>query len=110
MTLHRAEKVVIVSEKIILKGLCEIIEACGATGYTIIEVGGKGSRNVRTTSPRATVVDDFSNIQIEVIVNSAETAEKIMDAVKARYFKDYSGIIYLEDVRILRPEKFDQDN
>lgn len=106
MTLHTAEKVVIITEKIISKGVCEIIEACGATGYTIVAAGGKGSRNMRSTTERASVVDDFANIKIEIIVNNYAMAECIMDAVKNKYFHNYSGITYLEDIKILRPEKF----
>lgn len=108
MTLHVAEKVVIITEKIISKGVCDIIEACGATGYTIVEAGGKGSRDVRSSAERASVVDDFTNVKIEVIVNDAAMAERIMDGVRDKYFENYSGITYLEDIRILRPAKFNK--
>ncbi len=106
MTLHKAEKVVIITEKMISKGVCEIIEACGATGYTIVAAGGKGSRNVRSTSDRASVIDDFANVKIEVIVNDKAMAEEIMDQVAGQYFENYPGITYVEDVEILRPTKF----
>ena len=106
MTLHTAEKVVIITEKIISNGVCKIIEACGATGYTIFEAGGKGSRNNRSTTVRASVVDDFANVQIEIIDNNYAMAEAIMDKVRETYFHNYSGITYLEDIKILRPEKF----
>jgi len=106
MTLHTAEKVVIITEKIISKGVCEIIEDCGATGYTIVAAGGKGSRNIRSTTERASVVDAFVNIKIEIIVNDFDMAENIMNRVRNKYFQNYSGITYLEDIKILRPEKF----
>ncbi|QOY36468.1 P-II family nitrogen regulator [Anaerobacillus isosaccharinicus] len=106
MTLHKAEKVVIITEKMILKGVCKIIEDCGATGYTIVAAGGKGSRNVRSTSDRALVIDDFANVKIEVIVKHKTMAETIMVQVAAKYFENYSGITYVEDVEILRPKKF----
>ncbi|MCD8509523.1 MAG: hypothetical protein LRY73_06315 [Bacillus sp. (in: Bacteria)] len=106
MTLHKAEKVVIITEKLILKGVCEIIEACGATGYTIVAAGGKGSRNVRSTSDRALVIEDFANVKIEVIVKYKTMAETIMEQVAAKYFENYSGITYVEEVEILRPKKF----
>lgn len=106
MTSYKAKKVVIITEKIISKGVCDIIEACGATGFTIVGAGGKGSRNVRSTPERASVVDDLANIKIEVIVNSDEVAHDIMEKVASRYFENYSGITYLEDVEILRPAKF----
>lgn len=106
MTLYTAEKVVIITEKIISEGVCEIIDACGATGYTIVAAGGKGSRNMRSMAERASVVDGFANIKIEIIVNNYEMAECIMDGVKEKYFQNYSGITYLEDIKVLRPEKF----
>ncbi len=106
MTLHRAEKVVIITEKMISDGVCDILEACGATGYTVVAAGGKGSRNVRSTSDRASVIDEFANVKIEVIVNDKAMGEDIMNQVAARYFDNYSGITYIEDVQILRPGKF----
>jgi hypothetical protein len=44
-----AKKLVIVTEKILLKKIANIIEESGATGYTVLETGGKGSRNVRSS-------------------------------------------------------------
>ena len=107
MTLHRAEKVVIITEKMISRGVREILDACGATGYTIVAAGGKGSRNVRSTSDRASVIEDFANVKIEVIVNDKAMAETIMNRVADKYFENYPGITYVEDVEILRPAKFE---
>ncbi|UOE93854.1 hypothetical protein [Alkalihalobacillus sp. LMS39] len=109
MTLHKAKKVVIITEKLILKGVCQIIEECGGTGYTIVAAGGKGSRNVRSTSDRALVIEDFANVKIEVIVKSIAMAETIMEQVNAKYFQNYSGITYVEDVEILRSKKFNHE-
>lgn len=106
MTLHKAEKVVIITERIIAKGVCDIIDSYGATGYTIVAAGGKGSRNARSTSERASVVEDFANVKIEVIVNDETMAVNIMNKVTETYFCNYSGITYMEYVEILRPKKF----
>lgn len=108
MALHYAEKVVIITEKIISKGVCEIIETSGATGYTVVAAGGKGSRNMRSTSDRASVVEDFANIKIEVIVNDKSMAETIMNKVAEKFFQNYSGITYVETIEILRPQKFEK--
>ncbi len=110
MALHRAEKVVIITEKLISRGVCDIIEACGGTGYTIVLAGGKGNRNIRSTTDRASVIDDFANVKIEVIVNDKSMAENIMHEVAKKYFHNYPGITYVEDVEILRPQKFDPKN
>ncbi len=106
MTLHKAEKVIIITEKMIAKGVCQIIEACGATGYTIVAAGGKGSRGIRSTSESASVIDDFANVKIEVIVNEKKMAEDIMNKVTDKFFQNYSGITYMEYVEILRPVIF----
>lgn len=100
-----AVKVVIITEKIIFDGVATIIQEMGGTGYTVVAAGGKGSRAVRTATG-ASVVDAFRNVKIEVIVSDMQMAENIADAVAERFFQDYSGITYLEEVKILRPHKF----
>jgi len=102
---HKASKVVIITEKIILEKVAKLIEDAGARGYTVTPAGGKGSRNMRSTS-RANVVDELSNIKIEVITGSLQTANRIADEVAEKFFDNYSGITYLEEVQILRPHKF----
>jgi nitrogen regulatory protein PII len=102
---HKASKVVIITEKIILGKVAKLIEDAGARGYTVTPAGGKGSRGVRSTS-RANVVDELGNIKIEVITGSLETANRIADEVAEQFFDNYSGITYLEEVQILRPHKF----
>jgi len=105
MTHHKATKVVIVTENLILAKVASLIESAGATGYTVTPAGGKGSRGVRSTG-RAAVVDEFGNVKIEVITGNKETANRIADEVAERFFDNYSGITYLEEVEILRPHKF----
>ncbi|MCR9122849.1 MAG: hypothetical protein NXH91_11300 [Phyllobacteriaceae bacterium] len=102
---HKATKIVIITEKLIVDGVTKIIEEAGASGYTMVQAGGKGSRGVRS-SGRPAVVDAFANVKIEVITATREMAEQIADNVAARYFDNYSGITYLEEVEILRPHKF----
>ena len=106
MTLHHGEKLVIITEKMISKGVCDLIEKGGATGYTIVAAGGKGSRNIRSTSERASLIEDFTNVKIETIVPDKATAEAIMNDVANTYFENYPGITYIEPVEILRPAKF----
>jgi len=103
---QQATKLVIVTEKILLKKVAKIIDAAGAPGYTVMETGGKGSRNVRS-SGRPTVGDSFSNIKFEVLTPSREMAVKISDEVATKFFDDYSGISYLCDVmEVLHAHKF----
>ena len=94
---QQASKLVIVTEKLLLNKSAKIIDAAGATGYTVVEAGGRGSRNVRS-SGRPTVSDTYSNIKFEVLTPNREMAVTISDEVAAQFFDDYSGIAYLCDV------------
>lgn len=102
---YKAKKVVIITEKVVQDKVTELIQECGAHGYTVTLAGGKGSRGVRSVE-RATVSESFANIKIEVITPDDDVANEIMDRVTETYFTNYSGITYLEDVEILRPAKF----
>jgi len=100
---HRAKKVSIVTEKLNERQIETIVEEAGATGYTVFEGSGKGSHGVKG---RRTLVNDFTLVKIEVIVSSREIAERIAEQVAERYFENYAGIVYIDDVEVLRREKF----
>jgi nitrogen regulatory protein PII len=106
MTYHKAKKVVIIAEKMLTEKICGIIESSGVRGYTIVPAGGKGTHHRHFTSERASVVDDFATVRIEVVVSDKSIAESIGSKVVENCFGNYSGIVYLEDVEILRPAKF----
>lgn len=102
---QQASKLVIVTEKLLLKPIAKIIDAAGASGYTVAAAGGKGSRNVRS-SGQPSVSDTYSNIKIEVLTANREMALKISDEVAAQFFNDYSGIIYICEAEVLYAHKF----
>ena len=103
--MHQALKVVIITERSILDGVARLIEQSGATGYTHVAAGGKGSRGIRQVN-RPQVSGLSSNVKIEVIVADRDVAEALTNSVVERYFDDYSGITYVEPVEIIRPHKF----
>ncbi|MEO0378040.1 MAG: hypothetical protein AAF329_26280 [Cyanobacteria bacterium P01_A01_bin.17] len=100
-----ANKLVIVTEKLLLKKIAKIINEAGATGYTVVDAGGQGSRNVRS-SGKPSVSDTSLNIKIEVLTENRDMAVKISDEVAARFFEDYSGIAYLCDAEVLSAHRF----
>lgn len=104
---QKATKVVIITERVIMKGVTDIIDEAGARGYTVLSAGGKGSRNVRS-SGGPSVSETFTNVQIEAIAAHRDMAEQIADKVAEKYFSNYSGIAYLEEVEVLRPQKFER--
>lgn len=95
-----AAKLVIITEKVLLKDITKIIDAAGATGYTIMAAGGKGSRNTRSSGQPA-ISDTFSNIKFEVITSNGDVAREIADKVAKRYFDNFSGITYLDEIEVL---------
>ena len=103
---QQASKLVIITEKLLLKQIAKIIDEAGATGYTVVAAGGKGSRNVRS-SGQPSISDTYSNIKIEVLTPNRDMAVKISDEVAAQFFDDYSGIAYLCNVmEVLHAHKF----
>ncbi|MEM9007101.1 MAG: hypothetical protein AAGE59_26675 [Cyanobacteria bacterium P01_F01_bin.86] len=100
-----AKKLVIITEKLLLKKIAQIIDDSGATGYTVLETGGKGSRNVRS-SGQPTVSDTNSNIKFEILTDTRDMALKISDAVAVQFFDDYSGIAYICDAEVLYAHQF----
>jgi nitrogen regulatory protein PII len=100
-----AKKLVIITEKVLLKKVAKIIEECGATGYTVLETGGKGSRNVRS-SGQPNVSDTQVNIKFEILTDTRTLAEAIADRVAAEFFLNYAGIIYICDAEVLYAHSF----
>ncbi|MEL6460400.1 MAG: hypothetical protein AAFY21_02455 [Cyanobacteria bacterium J06641_2] len=104
---QQAAKLVIVTEKLLMKKVAKIINEAGASGYTVVPAGGKGSRNMPSSGRPSVSADDFSNIKFEVLTPNREMAVKISDEVAAQFFDDYSGIAYLCDVmEVLHAHKF----
>ena len=103
MEFTKLKKVVIVTESIIKDKVLQHIAFMGAKGYTIDTVCGKGERGVRGDD---TLLGDYlRNIKIDIITTE-QIADKIAVTVVEKFFKNYAGIVYIEDVRALRAEKF----
>jgi nitrogen regulatory protein PII len=100
-----AKKLVIITEKLLLNKIAQIIDAAGASGYTVVDAGGKGSRNVRS-SGQPSVSDTTSNIKFEVLTDDRDMALKISDKVALEFFDNYSGIAYICDAEVLYAHKF----
>ena len=101
----QAKKLVIITEKLLMKKVGDIIESAGATGYTVLETGGRGSRNVRSPG-RPSVGDTESNIKFEVLTDTKEMALEISDKVATQFFSDYAGITYICDAEVLFAHTF----
>ena len=96
----RKKLVTIVTEAALEDILCAELPKLGASGYTIVDARGRGSRGVRDAGWSSS-----SNIRVEVVCDP-ETAEKIATTLRERFYKDYAMIIYLGEVEVLRADKF----
>ena len=90
----------VITEGVIEQTLLRDLERLGVRGYTVSDARGRGSRGVRDA-----VWGEAANIRIEVICPRAQ-AESVLGHLQARYYSDYAMVAFLQDVEILRPEKF----
>jgi nitrogen regulatory protein PII len=92
-------KVTIVAEALLEDRMLRELRALGARGFTIGEVRGEGSRGIRA-------VDwEGRNVRIETIVAPA-VADRILEHVAANYFEDYAVIAWVDDVGVVRGDKY----
>lgn len=91
--------VTIVTERILEDRLLRAIEALGATGYTLTQATGKGSRGVRASEWEG------PDTRIETLVGPA-VAEAIVAHVADRYFEHYAVILYVQDAEVVRGNKY----
>jgi nitrogen regulatory protein P-II 2 len=91
--------VVIVAEPVLEHRLITELRQLGATGCTVVDGRGEGSRHGHATDlPGA-------NVRIETIVRP-DVADRIMEHVSGHYFAHYSFIAYVVDVAVARGAKY----
>jgi nitrogen regulatory protein P-II 2 len=91
--------VTIIAEGLLRDRLVHELLELGATGYTLSEVKGEGSRGVRAS--------DFAgrNVRIESIVPPG-LADRILDHLAEHYFAHYAVVVYTMDVDVVRGDKY----
>jgi hypothetical protein len=100
MTDFRCKLVTLVTEAILEIEICEALDTLGATGYTVVDARGSGSRGIRNAGWQSS-----SNIRIEVLC-SAELAKRIEEYMQKFYYENYAMVLFEADVSVLRPDKF----
>lgn len=89
----------VVAEAVVEHRLVRDVSACGATGWTVADARGQGSRGVRA--------DEFegANIRLETLVPD-EVAGRIIDLLARTYFPHYAVIAWTTPAAVARPEKY----
>ncbi len=100
MTDVNRKLVTIVTEAVLEAELCAALSELGASGFTITDARGSGSRGVRDAGWSSS-----GNVRIEVVC-SDEVAAKIGHYVRDEYYENYAMILFEADIRVLRSGKF----
>lgn len=91
--------VTIVTERILEDRLLRALDELGATGYTLTQATGKGSRGVRASEWEG------PDTRIETLVSPA-VADAIVAHVAEKFFEHYAVIVYVQDAEVVRGEKY----
>lgn len=97
---NQKELITIITESVLENVIKKKIEELGASGYTIMDVRGKGDQGSRSGDWQ-----ESANIQVEIIC-SEPLATTITQEIQKEYFNDYAMIVYRTPVRVLRSNKF----
>ena len=87
--------VTIITEAVLENDLLGDLKQLGASGYTVTNSRGSGSRGWSSDS----------NIRVEVVC-SDELAGQIADHLREKYYDNYAMISFESDIRVLRSKKF----
>jgi nitrogen regulatory protein PII len=92
-------KVTIVAEAFLEDRLIRDVRERGARGFTVAEARGEGSRGVRASEWEG------KNVRIETLVSPA-VADAILTRVADAYFPNFAVVAWVEDVEVVRGDKY----
>jgi nitrogen regulatory protein P-II 2 len=101
MQLYPLKLVTIVGETVVMEDIAEEGVRLGATGYTLSEVVGEGSRSARNVA----ATTGAKTMKLEFVV-PADVAVSILTHVSHQYFEDYAVIAWLSDVQVVRGQQY----
>ena len=101
MQLYPLKLVTVVGETVIMEDIAEEGLELGASGYTISEVNGHGSRSARNI----VVTGGAKTTKLEFVV-PMDVAERILTHVSHQYFEHYACIAWLSDVAVVRGDQY----
>lgn len=91
--------VTLIIERVLKDKVLRDLRKLGAKGWTLTNVSGNGSRGVRASEWEG------ENLRVETVVSPA-VADKILEHVSAMYFAHYAVIVYMENVQVVRGDKY----
>jgi len=98
--LHARKLLTVVCETALESRVLETLRAAGAGGYTLSDVRGGGARGERGGD-----WEGGRSVEVKVLCDE-RTAQKIVDALLARYSTDYALTLWVTEAAVARPGKF----
>ena len=99
LALHPLRLVTIVAETVLRDRITRRLLECGATGFTVTQSNGRGSRGARTGDIPG------QGVRIEALVPE-DVCVRILEEVADRYFADFAVIAWVTEVQVVRGEKY----
>jgi bifunctional DNA-binding transcriptional regulator/antitoxin component of YhaV-PrlF toxin-antitoxin module len=100
MTTHPTSLITIICEALARDLVTSMADACGAHGYTLFPVEGRGAAGSRPGD-----IAEFANIQVEVIL-APDKADLLLERLHRELFPLYAMVVHISEIRVLRPYKF----
>ena len=100
MKLYDVKLLTITCEILAQKNVIEILKNHEITGYTSYEVDGNGEKGLRGQGIQAE-----KNVKVEVIMRE-EKLSAVIEDISRTLFPDFTIILYVSDVGVVRSEKF----
>lgn len=82
------------------KNVKAILTKHKVTGYTTYDASGSGEKGQRGQG-----LQDEKNIKIEAIMTK-NTLEGVVEEIARTLFSDFTIIVYVSDIQVIRAEKF----
>jgi nitrogen regulatory protein P-II 2 len=101
MQLYPLKLVTVVGEAVIMEDIAEESVKLGASGYSLSDVQGQGSRSTRNV-----IISSGSKTLKAEFVVPMDIAERILKHVSHNYFEHYACIAWVSDVQVVRGESY----
>lgn len=102
VALYRGKELNVVTIDAMEHWLVRVLGEYGIAGYTILPARGFGS------SGESDITGMDTNIFLKAIV-SEDVLERVLERINAKIAKGYHLTTYVNDVQVMRPEKFRLD-
>jgi len=100
MKLYNVKLLTITCEILAQKNIIDILKNHDITGYTSYEVDGNGEKGLRGQGIQAE-----KNVKVEVIMREKKLSD-VIEHISRTLFPDFTIILYVSDVGVVRTEKF----